>query len=106
MVSSLISLDMVLACDWLSGPSLLNSNRTGDTCPFQTTVSVWDFAQVLLVVIFSIVERLGFHDFCRNWTKTIIGQHLKEENVRINNLAQGSLREALFTAECMLGNEG
>lgn len=107
MVSSLISLDTVLASDWLSGPSLPNSKRTGDTCPLQTTVSVRVFAQVLLVVIFSIVERLGFHDFCRNRTKTIIGQYLKgEENVQINNLAQGSLREALFTAECMLGNEG
>lgn len=86
MVSSLISLDTVLASDWLSGPSLLHSKGTGDTCPPQTTISVWVFAQVLLVVIFSVVERLGLHDFCRNRTKTIIGQYLKgEENVQINN---------------------
>lgn len=50
----------------------------GDSGPSQATVPIRVFTQVLLVIVFSIVERLRICDFCGNLTKTALSQYLKD----------------------------
>lgn len=56
----------------------LDSHRTRDTCASQSTVSIGVFAQVLLMVVLSIVELLGLSNFCGDGTVTCLCQYLKD----------------------------
>lgn len=63
----------------LTGSSLglLVESWTGDPGSSQSTVPIWVFTQVLLVVVLGVVEWLRFSDFCCNWTKTFVCKNLK-----------------------------
>lgn len=58
-------------------PSSATGARTGDPCSSQTTVAIRDFVQVLLVVILSVVERLGLRDLRGNGSETAFCQNLE-----------------------------
>jgi len=73
----------------------VDSDWTGDTGPSQATVSIWVFTQVLLVVVLSIVERLGLSNFCRDRTKTFLCKYLKEAE-EINKICKKLANKSLF----------
>lgn len=61
-----------------TNPLVLQSEWTGDSCSFQAAVTVGVLVQVLLVVIFSVVERLGLLDLCGDLVEAAVAQGLRE----------------------------
>jgi len=49
---------------------------TGDPCAAQPTVAIGVLAEVLLVIVFCIVELLGHCYFCGDGSETLFSQHL------------------------------
>lgn len=58
---------------------LLRTAGAGDPGASESTVTAGPFAQVLLVVIFSIIELRSLTDFSRDWAEAVVCQHLLEK---------------------------
>lgn len=68
---------------------LLDPHWTGDPRPSQATVPVRVLAEVLLVVVLSVVERLPLRDLCCYRTKSFLRQSLRKTDVKMKREING-----------------
>ena len=60
----------------MDGSSSLGSHWTGDPRPLQAAVPPGVLMEVLLVVIFCVVEGLALRDLCGDLTETFFSKYL------------------------------